>query len=97
MGEDVIVPIFGMLTGIVIVGMVVMGPAGRAVGNAITYWLAGGRKAQGALPSAELDEVHERLDAQQQQLSELAERQDFTERLLAQGRDKGALAGGGER
>lgn len=43
------------------------------------------------LPSAELDDLRDQVAALQQQLGELAERQDFAERLLAQARDRGAL------
>jgi hypothetical protein len=93
MGPDVIVPVFGMITGIVITGLVIIGPPGRAVGSIITYWLGGGRKKQEALPSGDLDEVHDRLDALQQQLAELAERQEFTERLLAKARQERGLPG----
>ena len=32
---DLVIPIFGMLTGIAITGMVVLGPVGRAVGRVI--------------------------------------------------------------
>lgn len=95
MGVEVIVPVFGMITGIFIVGALFLGPVGRAVGSAITYWLAGGRKHRDALPGPELDEVQDRLDAVQRQLAELAERQDFAERLLAQARQERGLPGAG--
>lgn len=93
---EIIIPLFGMLTGIVITGMVILGPVGRAVGGAITYWLGGGhrQKAQ-ALPPADMDEVLERLDSLQRQLGEIAERQDFAERLLAQARQERGLPGAG--
>ena len=48
--------------------------------------------AKQALPG-ELDELRERLDRMQHQLSELAERQDFAERLLAQVRKERQLPG----
>ena len=92
---EIIVPVFGMITGIVITGLVILGPPGRAVGSLITYWLGGGRRRQDALPSADLDEVHDRLDALQRQLAELAERQEFTERLLANVRQERGLPGAG--
>jgi hypothetical protein len=95
MGPDVVVPIFGMLTGIVITGFVIMGPPGRAVGALITYWLGGGHKRQDALAGPEIDELHERLDAMQQQLSEVVERQEFTERLLSKVRQERGLPGAG--
>jgi hypothetical protein len=93
MGPEIVVPIFGMITGIVITGFVIMGPPGRAVGSLLTYWLGGGRKRQDAVAGPELDELHERLDALQQQLSEVVERQEFTERLLARVRQERGLPG----
>jgi hypothetical protein len=95
MGPDVIVPIAGMLTGIVITGFLIIGPPGRAVGSLITYWLGGGRRRQDAVAGPELDELHERLDAMQQQLAEVTERQEFTERLLAKVRQERGLPGAG--
>ena len=96
----ILVPIFGMVTGVVITGFVVLGPVGRAIGRVILH-LFGAERHQG-LPAAEvaqlralLEEQAERLEAQQRQLAELAERQDFAERLLAQAREKRSLAGGG--
>lgn len=92
---EIVVPVFGMITGIVITGMLIIGPIGRSIGNSITYWLGGGRKQREreALPTPDLDEVHERLDVMQQQLAELAERQEFTERLLAKSRQEPRLPG----
>lgn len=80
------IPILGMLTGVVITGMFLMGPVGRAIGDVIRHWLGGGRKAD--LPADEMDDVHARLDALQQQIGELAERQDFADRMLTQQRDR---------
>ena len=95
MGPDVIVPVFGMITGIIITGLVIIGPPGRAVGALITYWLGGGRKRQEAVAAPDLDELHERLDAMQQQLAEVVERQEFTERLLSKVRQDRGLPGAG--
>jgi len=85
---EIVVPVFGMLTGIVITGLVFLGPVGRAVGSAISYWLAGGHRRQPTLTAGDVDEVLDRLDSLQRQLGEIAERQDFSERLLAQGRQQ---------
>lgn len=95
MGPEVVVPIFGMITGIIITGFVIIGPPGRALGSLITYWLAGGRKHQDAVAAPDLDELHERLDAMQQQLAEVVERQEFTERLLSKVRQERRLPGAG--
>lgn len=97
---DLVVPIFGMLTGMVIVGLVVIGPVGRAIGRVLLH-LFGADRPQ-ALPAedvaqlrAMLEDQTDRLEAQQRQLAELAERQDFAERLLVQAREKRALGEGG--
>jgi hypothetical protein len=93
-----IVPIFGMLTGITITGFVVLGPVGRAVGKVIMRIFGADRE----LPTGELQDIRGlledqsgRMEAVQRQLSELAERQDFAERLLAQSRKEMRLPGAG--
>ncbi len=76
----------------------VLGPVGRAIGRVIMHRL-GGEKDQ-ALPAGDLQDVKGlledqggRLDALQRQVSDLAERQDFSERLLAQVRNQPRLPG----
>ncbi len=95
----IIIPIFGMLTGIAITGMVVLGPVGRAVGRVILRIFGADRDT---LPAGDLQDVRAlleeqngRLEAVQRQLGELAERQDFAERLLAQTRGQARLPGAG--
>lgn len=89
--ED-IVAVAGFFT-TVITAFIAFGPIGKAIAANIH------RKSL-ADPGAEVvehvDELAARLDALQQQLGELAERQDFTERLLAKGREPGALGSGGQ-
>jgi hypothetical protein len=92
---DQAVRAIGMLSGVLVVGFVAFGPVGRAIGDVIRHLFRADRKPA-ALPAAELDALHARFDAIQQQLTEIAERQDFTERMLAKTRDRGAL-GAGER
>jgi hypothetical protein len=88
------VPVMGILSGILISGFVVLGPVGRAIGDVVRHLFgAGGKKT--ALPPEELDAMHARFDAIQHQLTEIAERQDFAERMLAQTRERGALPAGG--
>ncbi len=87
------IPIVGMLTGVVITAMFVLGPIGRAIGDVIRHWLGGGRKDEKVLP-ADVEELQARVEQLQRQLGELAERQDFAERLLAQTRKEKALPGG---
>jgi len=90
---NAIIPIFGMFTGIVITGMVVMGPIGRSIGEVVRH-LFGADKKEAALSAGDMDELRERFDTISHQLGELAERQDFAERMLAQVRKDRALAGG---
>ncbi|HTT68308.1 MAG TPA: hypothetical protein VMF70_09790 [Gemmatimonadales bacterium] len=96
----IVIPVFGMLTGLAITGFVVLGPVGRAVGRVLLHLF--GVERQTALPAADvaqlralLEDQVDRLESQQRQLAELAERQDFAERLLAKAREKGLPAGGG--
>lgn len=93
-----LVPLFGMVTGVVITGFVVLGPVGRAVGKVIMRIFGADRE----LPAAELQDIRALLEDQtgrmemlQRQLAELAERQDFAERLLAQQRGQQRLPGAG--
>ena len=83
-GMFAILMVFGSGT----VGAVAFSPIGRAIANAI-------QKKSGVGMSQDtrdaLDDLADRFDALQRQVGELAERQDFAERLLAQVREKGAL------
>ena len=87
--EDVIV--VGLIFGTGMVAILAFSPIGRAIANAI------GRKGGGAAApelTAAVDDLAERVEALQHQVGELAERQDFAERLLAKVRDKSLPAGG---
>jgi len=75
----------------VIVAFVVFGPFGRAVAAKITR---SSLNAPGAEFAGQLEALEERMEGLTQQVSELAERQDFTERLLAKTREKGQLGSG---
>jgi len=93
-----IMPLVGMAVLMVVSGLVVLGPVGRAIGRVIMYRLGGERER--ALPAAEvhelrglLEEQGGRLESVQRQVAELAERQDFAERLLAQVRARPGLPG----
>ena len=88
-----VIPLFGMITGILITGFIVLGPVGRAIGDVVRHLFGAHKKDAGAL-GGDVDDLRERLDAVNQQLGELAERVDFTERMLAQVRKDRALAGG---
>ena len=91
-----IIAVFGMMTGVVITGFIALGPVGRAIGDIIRHWLGGGRRDHAALQAGDVDEIVGRLDTIQHQLGELAERQDFAERVLAQSRKERQLPGGSD-
>jgi hypothetical protein len=77
----------------VIAAFAVFGPVGRAIAASIT------RKhlpAPGAEVLDAVEALESRVESLQQQVGELAERQDFTERLIAKGRERGALGSGGQ-
>jgi len=88
-----VVPILGILAGIIGSGFVVLGPIGRAIGDVVRH-LFGAGKRDAALAPGDMDEVLGRLEAIQRQLGDIAERQDFTDRMLAQVRKERALPGG---
>jgi S-adenosylhomocysteine hydrolase len=81
--EDILAIIFIFGGGIVIA--VSFSPIGKAIADRLR-----GSVAQ-VIPSEEIDEVRAQLQGIQEQVSELAERQDFTERLLAKSKDKTAI------
>jgi len=93
-----IIPLAGMVMVLTATGFVVLGPVGRAIGRVLMYRL-GGEKER-ALPAADVQELRGlleehggRLEAVQRQVSDLAERQDFAERMLAQARNQSRLPG----
>lgn len=88
--EDIIA-VTGLFTA-VIVGFIAFGPIGRAIAAKISRGAVAGPAPEVA---AQLDSLDERLESLQHQVGELAERQDFTERLLARARERGALGNGG--
>jgi hypothetical protein len=67
-------------------------PLGRALADRLR-----GRPRDGALTTGEVDALRDELQSVRQHLEELAERQDFTERLLAQARERGLLQAPKER
>jgi hypothetical protein len=75
-----------------IVAFLAFGPIGRAIAAKITR---NSLNSAGAEFVGQLDAMEERLEGLTQQVTELAERQDFTERLLAKAREQGQLGSGG--
>jgi hypothetical protein len=74
----------------------VLGVAFSPIGRALADRLRGARP-DAALDSGEFEALREELQGLRQQLADLAERQDFAERLLAQVREKGLLQAPKER
>jgi len=70
----------------ILASIVLIGPIGRAFAERLR-----GRDRERGLDSGEVEALREELYHLRQQVSDLAERQDFSERLLAQARDKGLL------
>ncbi len=76
-----------------VIAFVVAGPIGRAFADR----LRGTSHVQSRESLEQLEALREELRGVRQQVDELAERQDFTERLLAQAREKGLLQAPKER
>ncbi len=81
-GAWVGVAFFAMLLG----SFVVFGPIGRAFAERLR-----GKGKERALDAGEIEALRDELYSLRQQVGELAERQDFAERLLAKGREPGVL------
>lgn len=92
MDEGLIVPIAGMLTGIIL-GL----PLIRALVRHIERQAVGGGEPPDEALRAEVQELRQRIEAMddvRERLTDLEERQEFTERVLARQRQPGALGGG---
>ena len=85
--EDIIAIV--MVFGTAMVGVVAFSPIGKAIAERLRH-----RPGERALPLEEIEELRDHLAALREQVSELAERQDFAKRLLAQVRREKALPGG---
>ena len=82
--EEVLAFVFG--TGVAVMLFLSFSPIGRALADRLR-----GKAREPALDPAEFDSLRDELASVQRQLGELAERQDFTERLLGQARERGLL------
>lgn len=84
-----LIPIFGMITGILTTGVFFWGMVQLArgpIGQALARRIQGRHGAADADLQADVLAIRDQLDFMQQQLSETQERLDFTERLLSQQR-----------
>jgi hypothetical protein len=73
-------------------GFVLFGPIGRAFAERLRA-----KSRERALDSGETEALRDELAGLRREVAELAERQDFTERLLAKAREKGLLQAPQER
>lgn len=62
------------------------------IGKALADRLRGRAAIESSVAPEEIEELRSELQGVREQLSELAERQDFTERLLAKAKDKDKTA-----
>ncbi len=76
----------------VVGGVVALGPIGRALADRLRR-----KGVEPGVDPAELDALRDEVAGLRQQVGELAERQDFAERLLAQARERGLLNAPKER
>ena len=65
-------------------GIIAFSPIGKAIAE-------GMRAKRGLVANEDVDDLRAQVQSMQEQMSELAERQDFAERMIAQQREKGAL------
>jgi hypothetical protein len=82
-----------IITGVVILG-VAFSPIGRAVAHRIMH---GRAPRQPELADPRVDDLSGELAILREQLEATQDRLDFTERLLAQAREKGQLGAGNGR
>lgn len=87
MTPDTIVPVFGMVTGIVMMGIIVWGGVHVArgpIGQAIARWFGGTGDAPDPVLLEEVEHLRGGMARLESHVAELEERLDFAERLLAQ-------------
>lgn len=90
-GVEVLIPITFFLS--VSAAIIFRGPIGKAIAEAIRRappWADGPSQ-----PDVDPEKISAELESLKQRLADLEERQDFTERLLAQQRDRAVLGPGG--
>jgi len=95
-GPDTLVPIFGMITGLITTGLLFWGIVKLAqsqVGSALARRIQGHSGGADAEFAAELNYLRDQLDGLRHELTETQERLDFAERMLAKGRTPERLPG----
>ena len=95
-GPETLVPIFGMITGVITTGLFFLGIVKLAqsqVGAALARRLQGHSAGADAEFAAELSYLRDQVDSLRNELTETQERLDFAERMLAKGRTPERLPG----
>lgn len=90
------IPIMGMVTGIVsmvVIGLVIVKVAQSQLGQAVARRISGRAGAGDQELREEVMELREQVTHLEQRLTEGEERIDFTERLLARGKDQAPTHG----
>jgi hypothetical protein len=88
--------IFSLLMALIVGGFVLMYPLTRRLGKLIELRLEERKSEQGGLvASAEVERLRGVVEALQQDVAALVERQDFAERLLERGTGGGETGGEG--
>jgi hypothetical protein len=83
------------LAGVVVLAWIIArGPIGHAIGDVLRRWLGGSQPPKEL--AGELEQLRTQIEGLQRQLGDLAERQDFAERMLAQARRDKVLPGAGD-
>jgi hypothetical protein len=79
----------------IITGVVILGVAFSPIGRAIAHRIMHGKAPRPVeLADPRVDDLSGEMAALREQLDQTQDRLDFTERLLAQARDKGQLGAG---
>ena len=85
--EDIVAIVMVFGTGMI--GIIAFSPIGKAIAERLR-----GKDAHHLPPNEDIEDLRAELQGVREQLSELAERQDFTERVVAQQREKGLVGPG---
>jgi hypothetical protein len=88
--EEILAFLFVM--GVGFMAFLAFSPIGRALADRLRH-----KGIEPGVDPAELEALRDELAGLRQQVGELAERQDFTERLLGQARERGLLNAPKER
>ncbi|MGH7586610.1 MAG: hypothetical protein ACREMH_10210 [Gemmatimonadales bacterium] len=94
-----LIPVFGMVTGIIITATCVWGGVQilrGPVGQALARWISGPSGSADSALTEEVEQLRHTLAGMESHVAELEERLDFTERMLARQSESAALGRGGQ-